>query len=431
MWTARWRLDDPDDQGRAGGQGMVRKVRRIDDDQIGALKVLHGAGHTQTERRFRFQQEANSLLALEDDPGTPRLLDTNAGQWQDKAVDLFSVMEWVDGKTLAQTGRMSLVDALTVFKVVLGTLQRCETLSLRHRDVKPDNVILRDNDPASPVLIDFGLAWQPREAEGFETPAGQEMGNRFLRLPEFAPGHEHRDSRSDLTLAIGLLYFMLTGRAPRVLTDAEGRFPHEAHPVPENVSKDERWPLVRRIFQVGFQPILDNRFQNASQIMTLLISADDEGIKGPADELDRELEALQALLESDVGRARDQTAEILTAGSQAFLQTVQQALSRAQLVCGGNGPNIVDHGLVAVGCELQFFAVRSGTSNPMAQFTHSVSAEQGRIAAQVFVEGADVETYFVGPLMDREGFEQAATKKGREIATVLVRLMRNKLADQA
>lgn len=431
MWTARWRLDDHKDQGRAGGQGMVRKVRRIDDDQIGALKVLHGPGQTQTERRFRFQQEANSLLALEDDRGTPRLLDTNADHWQDKTVDLFSVMEWIDGKTLAQTGRLSLSDALTVLKVVLCTLQRCEVLSLRHRDIKPDNVILRDNDPDSPVLVDFGLAWRPHENEGFDTPAGQEMGNRFLRLPEFAPGHEHRDSRSDVTLAVGLLYYMLTGRAPRVLTDAEGRFPHESHPVPENVSNDERWPVVRRVFQVGFQPVLDNRFQNASQLMTLLGSADCEGLKEPEDELDRELEALQALLESDVGRARDQTAEILMAGSQAFLQTVQQAVSRAQLVCGGGGPNIIDRGLVAVGCKLEFFAVRSGTSNPMAKFTHFTSAEQGRIIAQVFVEGGDIETYFEGPLMDREGFEQAAIKKGREVATALVRVMRNKFADQA
>ena len=427
-WDEGWSLADPADQGRAGGQGTVRKVKSHDGRTSGGLKELHLAALGQTERRFRFQQEANSLLALEGDAGTPRLLDTNSELWGDKDVPLYLVMEWVEGPTLTQASRLPLTDALAAFAAILQTLQRCEALGVRHRDIKPDNVILRDGACAAPVLVDFGLSWRPGEDEdGFETPAGQEMGNRFLRLPEFAPGHDQRDHRSDLTLAIGVLYFMLTGRAPRVLVDAEGRLPHESHPVPEGVSSDRRWPLVRRIFQVGFQPMLERRFQSAEQVLHFIGRFEAEGHEPSRDELDRELDALRALLESDLGRTRDETAEILLAGSRRFLETVQQSVAPAGLVCGGSGPNINDRRLVAVGCDLQFFAVRQGSSNPLANFSHSVSAEQGRVTATASVEGRADDVYYEGPMADREGFEQAATAKGRDVAAAVVKLMRDKL----
>lgn len=430
-WEERWRLADPADQGRAGGQGIVRKVFSRDGRTNGGLKCLHSAALAQTERRFRFQQEANSLLALEGDLGTPKLLDTNSDQWNRKGTPLYLVLEWVPGPTLTQAGRQSLTDALAAFEALLRTLQRCETLGVRHRDIKPDNIILRDGNRSTPVLIDFGLSWLPAEGKDeFQTPAGQELGNRFLRLPEFAPGHDHRDHRSDLTLAVGLLYYMLTGRAPRVLEDAGGRLPHENCPMPDEVSRDQRWPMVRRIFQVGFQPILDRRFERAEQVLSFIERSYAEGPEVSENELNRELEAFRAILESDAGRARDQTAEILLSGSRRFLETVQQSVAPASLLCGGSGPNIIDRGLVAVGCNLQFFAVRSGTSSPQAHFSHSATVEHGRLTATAMVEGRNAENYYEGPIADREGFEQAARTKGREIATFVIRSMRNMLTAQ-
>lgn len=428
LWEERWRLADPADLGNAGGQGTVRKVISRNGQTTGGLKCLHSAALAQAERRFRFQQEANSLLALEGDIGIPTLLDTNSEQWKEKTIPLYLVMEWIEGPTLSLVGRQPLTNALLVFEAMLRTQQRCEELGVRHRDVKPDNVILRDGDCSKPVLVDFGLSWLPDTSnEDFKTPAGQELGNRFLRLPEFAPGHHHRDHRSDLTLTVGVLYFMLTGRAPRVMLDARGRLPHESYPVPDEVSRDQRWPMVRRLFQVGFQPVLERRFQSAHQVLSFIERSASEGPEVSENELSRELEAFRALLESDLGRARNQVAEILLTGSRRFLETIQGSLALANLVCGGSGPNIIDRGLVAVGCDLQFFAVRQGTSSPQASFSHSVSVERGHLMATAVVEDRGAVTYYDGPVADREGFEEAATKKGREIAAIVVRLMRDKL----
>jgi len=169
------------------------------------------------------------------------------------------------------------------------------------------------------------------------------------------------------------------------------------------------------------------RFQKAEQVLHFIRQFRSEGLDASRDELDREIDALQALLESDLGRTRDETAEILMAGSRRFLEIVQQSVARAGLGCGGAGPNIKDRGLIAVSCDLQFFAVRRGASNPQVHFSHSVTTEQGRVTATALVENRANDVYYEGPMADREGFERAATAKGRDVAAAVVKLMRHKL----
>jgi hypothetical protein len=72
-----------------------------------------------------------------------------------------------------------------------------------------------ESSPSRPVLIDFGMAWaRPDEAQEaeFRTDTGQELGNRFLRLPEFSPGKDMHDLRSDVAMAAGVLLY--TSRTP-------------------------------------------------------------------------------------------------------------------------------------------------------------------------------------------------------------------------
>lgn len=67
-------------------------------------------------------------------------------------------------------------------------------------------------------LIDFGLAKKigvPSQADAPVSPVThvqESFGNAFLELPEFARGSKYRtDPRSDLTLTLGVLYFLITG----------------------------------------------------------------------------------------------------------------------------------------------------------------------------------------------------------------------------
>jgi serine/threonine-protein kinase len=163
------------------------------------------------------EEEVSALKALSN--GVPKLFDANLHD-DSESEQPFFVMEWIPGPILAEQlsgGVMSIDEALACTRTIIDTLQGMHRLPLVHRDLKPDNIILRDSVPIDPVIIDLGLAWSDSgEDRGFVTDRGQEMGNRFLRLPEFAPGQANRDARSDVTLVAGLLLYMLTGRAPCV-----------------------------------------------------------------------------------------------------------------------------------------------------------------------------------------------------------------------
>jgi serine/threonine protein kinase len=106
-------------------------------------------------------------------------------------VPLYIVTEWIDGQTLQKhvdERRPSLDEAVGITLSLVDIIDRCHRFGLIHRDIKPDNVmLLQSPDGYTVKLIDFGLSGtSAEEAESREirTDPGEELGNRFLRLPE-------------------------------------------------------------------------------------------------------------------------------------------------------------------------------------------------------------------------------------------------------
>jgi serine/threonine protein kinase len=91
IWSREW-LPDASHRGRAGGQGHIIRVRHRDTGALGALKRLHPAAQYIKERRSRLRQEVTALQLL-DGRWSPRVLDTNADDWQDLSVELYVVVE--------------------------------------------------------------------------------------------------------------------------------------------------------------------------------------------------------------------------------------------------------------------------------------------------------------------------------------------------
>ncbi len=144
--------------------------------------------------------------------GVPELIDTNAECYEDQSYKLYLVTEYVCGPTLAdvisQRGRLPLDESLILLDRLLGIVEHCHANEIVHRDIKPDNVLLRDGSTDLPVLVDFGLSFNNNEESATCTPSAIELGNRFLRLPELAPGSpSKRDPRSDVTFCVALLLY--------------------------------------------------------------------------------------------------------------------------------------------------------------------------------------------------------------------------------
>lgn len=430
-WKITWREVETDAKPKKGGQGSVVKVERIADGRLGALKRLHEEHLGSKERRFRMQQEVSALFALEG-KRAPWILDSNVDQWQDKEVPLWAVMEWVEGRTLQEhvnAARFTLDRALQITEQILLAVDECHRLGIHHRDLKHDNVILQEPD-LLPVLVDFGMSWtRPNEDEKreFVTRQDQEIGNRFLRLPEHAAGrHTHHES-SDLAMVVGLLLYMLTGIAPRVLRDANEAMPHEF--LEEQfgaVLYDQRWPRLKRVFNVGFQFSMYRRFQSAQDVLTRLRELDPPADDGSDTAWREQVEYINDLRSSEHVRRIESTGSVLLEASQRYLNKHTSLLQGVGFFSAGSGPNLVENNRAA---ELRFFIAPAGASQPQVSFVHRTYANDSMVTTTITVEGDVADLYYTGPLADSEALYEAAEKKAGSVAASLLKKMRSKLDD--
>lgn len=278
-----------------GGQARASFVRGP-DGKLGFRKELNRP--RDTHARLRFVREVASLRILKERgiSGIPKLLSDNADLESSQETDLFLVQERIAGSQLGdwvgRHGPMQLDQALKVIGVLAHTLAIVHSEGIVHRDIKPANVMFRDSDPNDPVLVDFGLSFN-EDSETDVTFVGQEVGNRFLRLPEHSWGS--RSSVSDVTQVVGLLFFMLTGDQPRVLVDDASLAPHQRPVATERLKKvagGRQALLLRSLFSDGFSVDATRRV-NSAQALAQRITAVSEALTAfpqpDGDELARRL----------------------------------------------------------------------------------------------------------------------------------------------
>ncbi len=181
-WKARWEIVEKLD---GGGQGEAFRARRRSDGKIGFLKVIKSKNVA--ERRARFFREATAYDSFGID-GIPRLIESNAHRHADDRVAPYIVTEFIVGITLRSwlesQASVSIETAVTITSRLLDILQACHAQGCVHRDVKPDNIILEGGNSERVWLLDFGISYHDLADIDFQTEHWQEVGNRFLRLPE-------------------------------------------------------------------------------------------------------------------------------------------------------------------------------------------------------------------------------------------------------
>jgi len=194
-----------------GGMGAVYVVERETDARRFALKVLLSGAHASDQdlERFRIEAEATARLAHDNIVGIQEI-NTEGQPW--------FVMELVEGEALsarlAREGPLEPDEAAALLGKLAGAMAYAHGRLILHRDIKPDNILLRKN--GEPVLTDFGLAKRVDSTEGL-TVTGQMMGTPRYMPPEQADGAtELIDRRADIYSLGATLYEMLTGEPPFV-----------------------------------------------------------------------------------------------------------------------------------------------------------------------------------------------------------------------
>jgi serine/threonine-protein kinase len=139
---------------------------------------------------------------------------------------LYYVMPYIDGESLRQKlGRerqLPIDEAVGIVRQVATALAHAHARGLVHRDVKPENILLRDG---TAMVTDFGIALgaesAPDGATGERlTATGLMVGTLEYMSPEQAAGERVLDARSDVYSLACVLYELLAGAAPHSDTGA-------------------------------------------------------------------------------------------------------------------------------------------------------------------------------------------------------------------
>lgn len=264
-WKVRWTKGLP--LGR-GGHGLAYHATSVAPDQSDQKYVLKELiKQKDPERRARMHREAASLETLEH-VGVGKFVESNAADYKDD-VELYTITEFIPGHNLEQAvkkERPGLQAAVAMLRQLLDAIEYCHLRGVIHRDLKPDNIILRKNDVRDPVIIDFGQSLNvDDDASSFSSDPEQHLGNRFVILPEFSVvGEDKRDRISDITQLVGILFFSLTGVIPGHMIDSQNRKPHERPPGKGELERLEKSVLkqANRIFEIGFSNEKLRRWQS-------------------------------------------------------------------------------------------------------------------------------------------------------------------------
>jgi serine/threonine protein kinase len=138
-----------------GAFGKVYKAKRIFDDKIVAVKVIHKM-HKET-----CANEVSILRMLPDHPNVGGFIDV----FEDKSY-IYIVLEYIDGQNLYEYLKPYLDKKIVEIPQILSILQQCiaaiaaiHSAGICHRDIKLDNFMLTFFDEKPVVkLIDFGLS---------------------------------------------------------------------------------------------------------------------------------------------------------------------------------------------------------------------------------------------------------------------------------
>ncbi len=195
-----------------GGMGVVYRARDERLKRRVAIKVLPPELAFQQEIRARFTREAETAARLSHPHIVPIY---NVGEGNGL---VYFVMGYVDGESLAhrlkRRGKLPVEEVRRILKETADALSAAHALSVIHRDIKPDNILL-DGTRGRVMVTDFGIAKAMSAGSGATlTSAGVAIGTPQYMSPEQAAGEKEIDGRSDL-YSLGILGFqMLTGELP-------------------------------------------------------------------------------------------------------------------------------------------------------------------------------------------------------------------------
>ena len=248
-----------------GGMGTVYEVRHPEIPRSLALKVVRSDILDEvTSQRFRREGEALAAIAH------PNVVSVHQLETFDQQLVL--VTEFVAGASLRERlheqGPLAPERAREVLLGIASAVAQLHERGVIHRDLKPDNVLLRQD--GTPVVIDFGLARHTQEGSSL-TQTGEILGTPAFMAPEQACDASSADPRSDVYALGAILFACLAGHPPFQGATTLETLDRVLHSPPEWPKSSEEWPGgLRQLCSAALSKDPADRPKDASEFMSAL-----------------------------------------------------------------------------------------------------------------------------------------------------------------
>jgi len=196
------------------GMGAVYEVVHTTTQQRRALKVMHANLLQGEELHDRFRQAACVTARIQSD----YIVDVLDAGLDEHTQMLFLVMELLQGveldKRLKRQGKLDPKEAVTYLHHVALALDRAHRAAIVHRDIKPGNVFLTEQEDGSfrAKILDFGIARLVLEG-ATSAEAAQSLGTPLYMAPEQFNIGQKVSPAADV-FSLGMMAYTLLVGAP-------------------------------------------------------------------------------------------------------------------------------------------------------------------------------------------------------------------------
>ncbi|MFE3542849.1 serine/threonine-protein kinase [Nocardia sp. NPDC059177] len=265
----------------SGGMGSVYAARHPRLPRLVALKLLHSSYAADPVFRGRFEREAE-LAGRLDHPNIVAIHDRGSAEGR-----LWIAMQYVagsDAETVVRAGALGVEQAMHIARSTADALDHAHAAGLLHRDVKPANILLREQAPGVQVqqvlLTDFGIAKAIDEASAL-TQTGSLVATLRYAAPEQLDGRP-LGPRSDQYSLACTLFHLLAGQPPYTATSAGALIgAHLMQPVPRITGlRPELPPAMDAVFARALAKEPGQRFASCAEMVAAATTALTTGV-GP------------------------------------------------------------------------------------------------------------------------------------------------------
>lgn len=283
-----------------GGMAVVYKAKCNLLNRYVAVKILRSEFTTDKDIIDKFKRESQAAASLSH-PNIVNIYDVG----EEKDDIYYIVMEYVKGKTLKQLIKekdgLSLNEIINYTNQIALALQHAHYNHVIHRDIKPHNILVTEDNRAK--VTDFGIALAATSST--ITNMGSVIGSVHYFSPEQARGG-YTDEKSDLYSLGIVMYEMATGKVP-----FEGDSPISValkHIQQEPIMPSEINPEIPRGLEEIILKLIQkdqaSRYQNAHQLIEDLAQLKEDNNSGflmdPLDHEDSPTQIIPRIKEEDI-----------------------------------------------------------------------------------------------------------------------------------